>query len=86
MVDRESAVRIAEKEIVARGLGTGVRSVLGFDELKVRAPVLYRGPDLRKCWIAYAERPLRGLFASNIVLIDRESGEVLYSGSANDEG
>jgi hypothetical protein len=86
MVDREEAHRIAEKEIIARGLGTGVQQVCTVDEITWRRPAIYGGPELSTCWVAYAERPIRGLFSSDVVLISRVSGEVLYSGSAHDEG
>ncbi len=86
MITRDEAHRIAEHAIISGRLGTGVHALALVDELQVRPPMIYGGPDLRTCWIAYAERPLRGLMASTIVLIDRESGAVRYSGSANDEG
>lgn len=86
MISRDEAYRIAEQEIVSSGLGTGVSHIALLDELSSRPPLLWNGPDLRTCWIAYAERPLLGLMQSTIVLIDRESGAVRYKGGANDEG
>jgi hypothetical protein len=41
---------------------------------------------LEECWIAYVERPVTGLESSWIVLVSRKSGEVVYEGSAGDEG
>jgi hypothetical protein len=62
-----------------------VRYVYGFDELPFRAPMLY-GVDVARCWMAYVDRPLRGLMSSEIVLVAKDSGDIVYSGSANDEG
>ncbi len=86
MITRTEAHRIAEHEIISRGLGTGVSHLALGDQLSWRPPSLYNQPDLRTCWIANAERPFRGLEQSYILLIDRESGAVLYGGGANDEG
>ena len=88
MISRDQAREIAEREIIARGLGTGVKTVYRPDELDGRAlrNIYYTGPALRQWWVAYAARPFIGLMSSNVVLIDRENGAVLYAGSANDEG
>ncbi len=86
MIDRQQAHHIASREITNRGLGTGVSSLYAPGELVPRAPNLYYGPDLNAAWVAYVERPLLGLRSSTIVVISSETGEVLYAGSANDEG
>jgi D-alanyl-D-alanine carboxypeptidase len=86
MIFRAQAAQIANNAILAHGLGSGVREVYRNNELPFRAPAIYGGPDLDRCWIVYAERPVTGLRASAIVLIDVETGQVLYQGSANDEG
>ena len=39
-----------------------------------------------ECWIAYVTPRHLALQASEIVLVSKESGEVVYFGSANDEG
>jgi hypothetical protein len=65
------------------GLGSGVREALLADEITSRLPQLYGGPDLTECWIAYAERPVRGLGSSCVVLISKMTGLLLYAGSAN---
>lgn len=64
---------------------TGVREVVRFQELQGRAPMLYATP-LEGRWIAYLARPIRGLFSSTILVIDDATGDLVYSGSANDEG
>lgn len=86
MITRDQARSIAEGEVRAKGFGTGVRGVYLVQELPTRRPNLYLGPPLDRCWIAYVDRSGLTVGSSSIVLIDRETGEVLYSGSANDEG
>ncbi len=86
MISRAEAEQIANDTIRAHALGSGVRELYRLSELPFRAPAIYGGPDLERCWIVYAERPVPGLRASTIVLVDVESGRVLYQGSANDEG
>lgn len=85
-VDRAEALRIGAAEITAKGLGSGAREALLLQEITASLPKLYRGPDLARCWIVYAARPEFGIRSSNIVLISRATGEVLYSGPAFDEG
>jgi hypothetical protein len=85
-VSREGARAIAEAYVAQRDVGARrVRNVCALNEA-TPAPTLYDGPDLSNCWIAYVDTPLRGLQSSTIVLVSRDTGEVLYAGSANDEG
>lgn len=85
-VSRQEARAIAEQHLTPPG--TGIAQVLAFDELQGRRVNLYNvsGESLQDCWIAYVERPLRGLFSSSIIVISRRTGRVIYNGSANDEG
>jgi len=93
-VTRDQARAIAEGHLAhlatqGRPTGaTGVREVLRLEELRFRAPVIWGFPEdrLRSCWIAYLERPVRGLFSSTVILVHGQTGEVLFCGSANDEG
>jgi hypothetical protein len=41
---------------------------------------------LKDCWIAYVSSRHLALQSSQVVLVSKESGEVIYFGSANDEG
>jgi hypothetical protein len=43
---------------------------------------------LRRCWIAYAGRPSGYCIvaSSDIIVVAQETGEVVFCGSANDEG
>jgi hypothetical protein len=43
---------------------------------------------LRRCWIAYAGQPEHSfmLASSDIIVVAQETGEVVFCGSANDEG
>jgi len=46
------------------------------------------GVDTSNAWCVYVTRPYSpmGLYSSEVVLISKTTGKVLYSGSANDEG
>jgi hypothetical protein len=46
----------------------------------------YRLPDPRRCWVAYIAIPVFGPQASEIIMVDKKSGEVVYVGGAHDEG
>jgi hypothetical protein len=56
----------------------------------IRRPCIYNLPTekLLRCWIAYAGRPADyGMVASSdIIAVAQETGEVVFVGSANDEG
>lgn len=102
MISREEAGRIATAYLKAafsspKGLvSTNVRdsheptisAVRNSDEVD-RPPILYlasSGPKSTDCWIAYVNSHPLALQASLIVLVSKESGEVVYFGSAHDEG
>ncbi len=64
-----------------------IREVLAANELRVSAPRVYGlRIVLEDCWIAYVDQPFTALRSSHVVLVTRASGEVVYSGPANDEG
>ena len=86
MISRGQAREIAERAVSARRLGIGVLDVVSADELRGRTPSIYGVPDLVGVWIAYVARELVGLRASFVVLVSKSTGEVVYAGSANDEG
>ena len=84
MISREQARAIATNQ------GHTVREVFSLEELQaegVRLPLIYNAPPLDECWIVYlAREPYLALQSAEIVLIARASGEIVYRGSANDEG
>ena len=86
MISRKQAAAIARAEAITKGLGTDLSEVLKPSEITFAPPRLY-GIDLSGCWIAYftSEFPFR-ICASTIVVIDQETGRIVYTGSANDEG
>jgi hypothetical protein len=84
-VSRDQARQIADSIIRARGLGTGVRGVFQLDEIHWQSPVMYKGPNLADCWIAYAERDTLRVGSSCVVLIAKANGEVLYAGDGGEE-
>lgn len=89
MITREQAFEIADEARKEHMLGRSVIKVKSWEELGAGAPRLYSTSSMTRnsLWIAYIE-PLQqlGLQSSTIVAIDRETGEVIYHGSANDEG
>ena len=88
---RDHARKLAEEHA-----GRPVDRVTTIEELAeeyTQPPNIFWGPPLSECWIAYLARPTPGPGAdvsvigpSDIVLVDRQTGIVRYSGSANDEG
>ena len=60
------------------------------EEFMIRRPCICGLPTetLRRCWIAYAGRPTGYCMvtSSDIIVVAQETGEVVFCGSANDEG
>jgi hypothetical protein len=43
--------------------------------------------SLEECWLVYSSgSDLPGVFSSTIVAVSKHTGEVVYAGSAHDEG
>ena len=85
MISRTEAIEIASMVVRTHGLGFGVREALLSDEIS-RLPCLY-GVDVGNCWIVYVDDPQPlALRSSIIVAVDRDTGSVVYRGSAYDEG
>jgi hypothetical protein len=85
--ERERARRVAQQYLTTHpelGQGLAIRDVYSLEEIDFRRPAIYA--QLENCWIAYVERPHSGLVSSMIVVVSKNSGEVVYAGSANDEG
>ena len=88
---RDEARQMAESHLAAlqeEGRfrdASGIGEVVRIGEVQVQAPRLYNTP-LEGRWIAYLKMPLRGLQSSTILVIDDATGDLVYSGSANDEG
>lgn len=84
MISREQATSIAAEAAKALGLGTAVDKVLDppeIDRLRVY------GHDFESCWVAYVtQTDWQTLQASTIVAVDKWTGQVVYAGSAYDEG
>lgn len=86
MIDRDSAQAIADAYVRGVGWRYGVSEVRRVGEVG-RPPTLYNGPDMWRCWLAYVDMRGSGwLGPSTVILINKETGEVLYAGGANDEG
>ena len=85
-ISREQAVELATD--FAQTMGRAVREVRDLADLAllgIRSPCVY-GLDPSTCWIAYLSIPGFGLRSSEIVVIDKATGGVRYTGSAHDEG
>ncbi len=63
----------------------GIGEMQTYENIPWRKPIIY-GVDFSNCWIAYVERKPFGLPESYIIAIDRDSGDIVYSGGAKDEG
>jgi hypothetical protein len=82
---RKSVAQIAERH--DSETDPAIREFYSLEEIPGRLPNLYGlKMPLQDCWIAYVNQPLIGLRAATIILINKESGDVVYYGSANDEG
>ncbi|MCB1709044.1 MAG: hypothetical protein KDI10_09995 [Halioglobus sp.] len=85
-VSRDTARDIAENHVLSNGLGKGISKVLLPEEITWRKPNVY-GVELKNCWVAYVEEfHFAGLGSSVVVLVDRETGTVIFGGDAGDEG
>jgi hypothetical protein len=86
VISRDQAYEIAKQDALDNELGFNVNGVFLPEEIASALPVIY-GVPLENCWVAYIKSPEPlGLRSSIIIIVDRESGEVIYRGSANDEG
>ncbi|MDE2473059.1 MAG: hypothetical protein KGL35_31205 [Bradyrhizobium sp.] len=85
MISRDQARAIAESALLARGWKVGVCGISDLSE--GRGPRIYAGPDLRRCWFAYVDDvPIGTLASGSVVLVDKETGQVLYIGGSHEEG
>ena len=89
-IPREQALRIANdyvKKYPERGL-TFAQKIFDFEEINFSKPQPYGVPseEISKAWIAYCEPNFSALQSSLIIVVSKETGEVIYSGSADDEG
>ncbi len=74
-------------------MGLGIEKVTTIPELEefmIRRPCIYglSTEMLRQCWIGYAGRPAGycAVTSSDIIVAAQETGEVVFCGSAGDEG
>lgn len=90
-VTREQARDIADRFLQEKPWsGYEIDRVLAWDEIDFAKPCIYyvRPFDIEKCRIAYLRDPTEEIMlkSSVILAISRDTGEVHYFGSANDEG
>tara|TARA_R110002110_G_scaffold415835_1_gene657174 strand:+ start:7141 stop:7401 length:261 start_codon:yes stop_codon:yes gene_type:complete len=86
MVTREEAKKIAQTEMKKSWPKYELIRVITLEEVDSAPPHVFND-DLSNCWIAYLlPVEIVGLFSSTIIVIDRDTGEIRYQGSASDEG
>lgn len=86
MISREAALTIAKAHAMSNGLGRGISQVLLPEEITWRKPRLYN-VELNNCWVAYVDKLyLGGLESSVVIIVNRDSGAVVFAGDASDEG
>ena len=90
VISRSEAFEIANKYVKTCPLeeGVGIRKILSIEEIG-RRPCIYNYSDekMKNYWIAYVNIPSKEMISSStILLISKETGEIIYAGSANDEG
>lgn len=92
MICREDAARLAIEKLQLRSLAFDnltVRMVVSADEIAGRRPLTYvvGNGGVEDCWFVYFEQTsCPTLRSSTIMLISRATGDVVYFGSAGDEG
>jgi hypothetical protein len=93
MIDRNAArvvveefLRTGEQSVHRKVVSRQIATVRTHAETEGRPPIIYQARwDWAKVWIAYLEPARRRIGSAEIVIVSGE-GEVLYAGSANDEG
>ncbi|MBU4014258.1 MAG: hypothetical protein KJ550_12470 [Proteobacteria bacterium] len=89
-ISRSEAFDIANKYVKTCPLeeGAGIRNIVSIEEIVWRRPCIYNYSDekMKNYWIAYVNIPKEMISSSTILLISKETGEIIYVGSANDEG
>ena len=62
--------------------------MLHWEEITTRKPNIYmvRPAPIPDRWVCYLDPQAMMLTSSEIVVVSRDTGDVLYAGSANDEG
>ena len=86
-ISREAARSIAAARVGNKS--TGIGKVLSYDEIDFKTFQIYNFPPdvLQEFWIAYVENDDHTILkSSTVVLVSKESGEIAYVGSAQDEG
>jgi hypothetical protein len=93
-ITRDQAFALAQDYVVthsSKAFKPTLR-VVDLDELRRerwREPAMYwvSKVSLEECWLVYCGRSDRfGLFPSTMVAVSKHTGEVVYAGSAHDEG
>ena len=80
-ISRRQALRIAQAHICQEALGKSPRVLDGADA-KVRA----YNVQTADTWIIYRHNPELSIRSSDVVVISKRTGRVIYDGSAHDEG
>jgi hypothetical protein len=94
LITRDQALDVAQDYAVTHSFEAfkPTLRVVDLDELRRerrREPAMYwvSKVSLEECWLVYCRGSDRfGLFPSTIVAVSKHTGEVVYAGSAHDEG
>jgi hypothetical protein len=94
LITRDQAFELAQDYVVTHCSEAFApsRRVVDLDELRRergREPAMYwvSKVSLEECWLVYGSTSDRfGLFPSTIIAVSKHTGEVVYAGSAHDEG
>lgn len=88
-MSRDQAKQLAEQFLCHTGGNKCVVDrIVDLSELTTRHPTVYGVEIDDTCWIACVRGPSSGtvIKSSDIIVLSKEDGRVLYFGSANDEG
>ena len=92
LITREQARALAEEfldrtEGLPRRSGEDITGVYDLREIRWPHPSLYGVSfDLQDTWIVYVRDESISIQSSTIVVVSKQTGDILYCGSASDEG
>lgn len=82
MVSKEVAKATAERHL----FGLLRREIAAVDGAGTAINVYGLPQAVSDCWVVYVPQPRPPRRSSVVILVSKESGEVIYYGGANDEG
>jgi hypothetical protein len=87
MISREDARAIVDEYLRKDGSNrTTIGPAVAIDERPRILPYWPHKIPLQECWIVFIDSPLIAITSSTVAIVAKESGDILYVGSASDEG